>query len=201
MNELRNRFAELLLVQRDVPTTWTIRQRDALDQVTKFIYRSSTLEDVRSRCAAENLDAATSGYAQHRWKNFVRHDAWLELTILTVPGARMYEEPRHRTRDLYLPLHSGETVFDLKVTRWPSRLPRNTSLEGVAHWMYENQSQQGRYHLDNRLFVVGLNETALCDYENACDSIENFWSSRDETVFVVPVGDSPPTAGVILVSD
>lgn len=194
---LEQRFQDLLEIQRDVPTTWSLRQRDVLDRTTSFIYRCKTLSDVRKNCKSSNLNNDTQSYALHRWKNFVRHDAWLDLTLATIPGARPFEDPKDRTRDLYLSLDSGETVFDLKVTRWPSRLEKSSSLQQVAEWMYLNQSQQGRHHVENRLFVVGINELILCDIDAAHRNILSFWKQRKSHVFQLSLAGSRPTAGVL----
>ena len=178
-----------------------MRQRDGLDRATAFIYRCEQLDEVRERSQAAQLDGDATPYALHRWKNVVRHDAWLDLVIATLPHARPFEAPKDRTRDLYLPLDGGETVFDLKVPRWPSRLSRSADLHQVAEWMYVNQSQQGRHHLDNRLFVVGENELILCDIETARRNILRFWEQRDTSVFRVALNGGSPTAGVLCVSD
>ncbi len=198
---LAQRFSDLLEIQRNVPTSWSVRQRDSLDRATAFIYRCDSLAEVRERCTTDRLDDDTESYALHRWKNFVRHDAWLDLVLTTIPASRPYEEPKHRTRDLYLPLAAGETVFDLKVTRWPSRIPLTETLLYVAEWMYVNQSQQSRHHLDNRLFVVGVNELILCDIEIARRSVLAFWEQRQTSVFQVVLQAGRPTAGVVRVSE
>jgi hypothetical protein len=200
-DNLEKRFEELLQVQRDVPTSWTVRQRDSLDRLTAFIYGCDTIKEVLDRSQSVELDETATSYALHRWKNFVRHDAWLDLILSMVPDARPFEVPRDRTRDLYLALNGGETVFDLKVTRWPSRLPESANLRQVAEWMYANQSQQSRHHLDNRLFVVGKDELILCDIHAARRNVTQFWINRKTSVFQVHIDGHEPTAGVLRVSD
>jgi len=194
------RFRELEQVQERVPTRWEVRQRDALDRATSFIYSASSLSDVLRHCRSSSLDDQTASYAQHRWKNFVRHDAWLDLIFERFPECRPFEDPKHRTKDLYVPVNGSDVIFDLKVTRWPSRLDRGTSLNDVARWMYSNQSQEQRFHLDNRLFVVGEPEGAVCRYELAVATVEKFRAAREEFVFDLHVGGRSVVAGVLLVT-
>jgi hypothetical protein len=183
-----------------VPTRWAIKQRDVLDRATAFIYSATSLSHVLQECRKAGLDEQTTSYAQHRWKNFVRHDAWLDLIYQEFPGCRPYEDPKDRTRDLYVPVMGSDVVFDLKVTRWPSRLDRSNSLRDVALWMYSNQSQQQRFHLDNRLFVIGDPESAVCRYNLALAAVQKFKQSPDKTVFKVTVDHRTVAAGVLLVT-
>ncbi len=49
--------------------------------------------------------------------------------------------------------------FDLKLSDLPRRYGRDLAYarahpEDLARWLYENQSQEGRFHAANRLFVV-----------------------------------------------
>lgn len=198
-SSIENRFRDLEEIQDRVPTSWSIRQRNSLDQATSFIYRSSSLAEVRRNCRAAGLNDETTSYALHRWKNFVRHDAWLDLLYERFPGCRPYENPRDRTRDLYVPVSGAEVIFDLKVTRWPSRVAKDASLHAVATWMYANQSTQQRFHLDNRLFVVGDPEGAVCRYELAVETVELFRSAPEKLIFDLVFDSGSATSGVLLV--
>lgn len=196
---VESRFRDLQEVQERVPTSWSVRQGDSLDRATAFIYSTTSLAEVLDRCGASGLDEKATSYAQHRWKNFVRHDAWLDLIYLEFPGCRPFENPRDRTKDLYVPVRGVEVIFDLKVTRWPARLDRGAELPDVARWMYSNQSRQQRFHLDNRLFVVGDPEGAVCSYELALATVERFRRAPDEVIFALDFESSSATAGVLVV--
>ena len=199
VSSVESRFRDLEEVQERVPTSWLVRQRDALDRATAFIYSATSLAEVLQQSRTARLDEQTTSYAQHRWKNFVRHDAWLDLLYAEFPGCRPFENARDRTKDLYVPVGRNEVIFDLKVTRWPSRLEKSASLPEVARWMYLNQSQQQRFHLDNRLFVVGDPEAAVCRYELALDTVDNFRRQAESFVFNLAFESGSATAGVLLV--
>jgi hypothetical protein len=196
---VESRFRDLHEVQERVPTSWSIRQRDALDRATAFIYSVTSLAEVLQQCHVARLDEQTASYAQHRWKNFVRHDVWLDLLYAEFPGCRPFENAKDRTKDLYVPVGGSEIIFDLKVTRWPSRLDRTSSLADVARWMYSNQSQQQRFHLDNRLFVVGDPEAAVCRYDLALATVQRFRTKAEDFVFRLDFEGGSATAGVLLV--
>jgi hypothetical protein len=93
----------------------------------------------------------------HRWYNYHTHQAALDIIL---DHARTYPEkdPFHHTVDFYL----DGVGFDLKLTRFPGRYGRDLAHArahpgDLARWLYQNQSNQGRFHAANRLFVV------LCD--------------------------------------
>lgn len=197
--QVERRFRELEEVQDRVPTSWSVRQRDSLDRATAFIYSTPSLAGVLQQCRAADLDEQTTSYAQHRWKNFMRHDAWLDLIYLEFPGCRPFENPRDRTKDLYVPVGGTEVIFDLKVTRWPTRLEKSAPLPEVAQWMYTNQSRQQRFHLDNRLFVVGDPEGAVCRYELALATVERFRRAPEQAIFTLNFERSSATSGVLVV--
>lgn len=197
---IKARFRELEEVQERVPTNWAVKQRDALDGATAFIYSATSLSMVLEECRRAGLDSQSTSYAQHRWKNFIRHDSWLDLIYDEFPGCRPYENPRDRTRDLYVPVEGSEIIFDLKVTRWPLRLDHDSPLLNVAQWMYSNQSQEQRFHLDNRLFVVGSPESAVCRYDLAVETIERFKQSPKKNLYNLVLDHGRVTAGVLLVT-
>jgi hypothetical protein len=198
-DSVESRFRDLQEVQERVPTSWSVRQRDALDRATSFIYSATSLADVLRQSREALLDEQSTSYAQHRWKNFVRHDVWLDLLYAEFPGCRPFENIRDRTKDLYVPVGGAEVIFDLKVTRWPSRLDRAASLPDVARWMYDNQSQQQRFHLDNRLFVVGDPEGAVCRYDLALATVKQFRRDAADFVFTLKFESGSAVAGVLLV--
>jgi hypothetical protein len=75
--------------------------------------------------------------------------------LLAHPRTRPEPDPFHHTVDFYL----DERGFDLKLTDFPQRFGHDlayarTHTEDLARWLYRRQSQQGRFHVANRLFVV-----------------------------------------------
>jgi len=146
---------------------WGRVQGDEWDRASRFIYATRTLDALRRetrRVAAETgLPLRDFGrYVIRRWYNFHTHQAALDV-ILAHPRTRPEPDPFHHTVDFYL----DNEGFDLKLTPLPRGFGRNIAHarahpDELAHWLYERQSKQGRFHAANRLFVV-LHDTANPD--------------------------------------
>jgi hypothetical protein len=138
---------------------WGRAQSDDWDAHSRFIYSIHSLHELRCETKRVAREAGLpvedfARYVIHRWYNYHTHELALELFAR---HSRVRREPdvRHPTIDFYL---DGEP-FDLKLTRFP-----RTYEEGLdrararpvelARWLYERQSQQGRHHAANRLFLV-----------------------------------------------
>jgi len=149
--------SELLKVKQMPP--WGRVQGDEWDRASRFIYNIRELNGLRretKRVAAERgLPLRDFGsYVIRRWYNFHTHQAALDL-ILAHPRTRAEPDPFHHTVDFYL----DEEGFDLKLTTLPRGLGHDLAYarahpEELARWLYVNQSKQGRFHGDNRLFVI-----------------------------------------------
>jgi hypothetical protein len=170
------------------------KQSDACDNKTRFIYECSSLSEVRHQSALNELSPELSSYAEKRWVNLVRHDSWLQL-FLDRPGCEPWPDPKDRNRDL---LVSG-TVFDLKVTRYPNRCSAGLSRRELATWYYENQSQESRFHLSNRLFVCAHREADLYDLARAETAVDEFLADYDSQVMSLHLEHQQPTSAVLFV--
>jgi hypothetical protein len=138
---------------------WGRSQGDQWDRLSNFIYRVQTLQGLRRQvqavARAKRLDiAAFENYAVRRWYNHHTHDQILQI-FYTHSEVRPAENRKSHTIDFYF----REIPFDLKISRFPRAYPETIEFarqnpHHLALWQYENQSQQGRYHTDNRLFIV-----------------------------------------------
>jgi hypothetical protein len=154
--------AELAQVKRLPP--WPRVQDDDWDRASRFIYATQTLNALRRktrRVATESeLPLREFGaYVLHRWYNFHTHQLALDV-ILAHERTRPEEDPFHHTVDFYL----DGLGYDLKMTRLPARYEHDLDYarahpEDLIRWLYEHQSQQGRSHFANRLFVVLSDQT------------------------------------------
>ncbi len=155
--------SELQKTLEHIGPNWK-RQNDHSDRSTNFIYTAESYDDVVSKAEAAGCDVK---YALHRWYNFKTSKECER--IFAACGAKREVNPKNKTVDFYV---NGEP-FDLKLTVYPAKLsvrhPYNlTTREGknrMIRWLYENQSQGGRKHLANRLFIV-------CEGEDPYESLK-----------------------------
>ena len=153
-NDIRQ---ELLRVQAMLP--WGRVQSDAWDTASRFIYSVRTLDDLRRETKRAAREAglplrAFGQYVLRRWYNYHTHQIVLEM-ILAHPRTRAEADPFHPTVDFYL----DGIGFDLKMSEFPRAYPHDLRYaldhpEDLARWLYIHQSQQGRFHGANRLFIV-----------------------------------------------
>ena len=169
------------------------KQRDIYDNQTRFIYACSSLCEVRHQTALTGLSSELSAYAEKRWVNFVRHDSWLQL-FLDRPECEPWPDPTDRNRDLLV----FGTTFDLKVTRYPNKCSAGLSCRELATWYYENQSQESRFHLSNRLFVCASREADLYDLPHATAVVEAFLTNYESQVMSLHLEHQQTTCAVLL---
>jgi hypothetical protein len=127
--------------------------------LSRYVYRTETLNALRRRTRQVVSEAGLplddfAAYVLRRWYNFQTHNAVLDM-ILAHPRTRPEPDPFHHTVDFYL----DERGFDLKLSDFPRRYGHDlayarTHPDDLARWLYQRQSQQGRYHAANRLYLV-----------------------------------------------
>lgn len=131
------------------------KQNDENDNATNFIYWCKNIIQVLDLAMSNEIDTI---YAVHRWYNFVTSKMAEEL--FEQFGAKPENNPKHHEIDFYL----KDIGFDLKVTVLPQNSPLNNiktrkEKNEMIKWLYNNQSQEGRKHLSNKIFI-------LCDAED-----------------------------------
>lgn len=149
------------------------KQNNKLDASTKFIYTCKTLEELRSNSIQIGIDF---NYALHRWYNF--NCAKIHEDFFIQNGAVKEKDFYHKTIDFYL----FNTPFDLKTTYFPKAiravkeydLNSRKGKNNLIRWLYENQSQQGRFHLENRLFIVCTDLASKSNFEKIETNVKNF---------------------------
>lgn len=140
------------------PYQWGTKQTDQLDKQTRFIYKTETFEDLlkqinlrfEAMVEKENL----KNYALNRWYNF--HSAMaIEQIFKSHQMVTKTKQAKDKEKDFFI----DGIPFDHKTTVFPKQF-KGTFNEAInqpnnlIEWLYEHQSQQGRHHLKNRLFVV-----------------------------------------------
>ena len=158
-------FDELSASFNHSTNSWKVRQNNVLDAQTNFIYSIKSFADFE-QYFIDNRDVSLElrSYAEHRWRNFRRHDAWLALIINVWPDTKLAVDARDRGKDFSVKIENSWIDFDLKVTRYPNSAEKNLDDLQLARWMYLNQSTQNRFHLKNRVFVVASPESSIYEY-------------------------------------
>ena len=140
----------------DFPYTWGRKQSDEWDRKTKFIYQTQDFESLETQC--KDFDNELRNYAFNRWLNFWSAKA-LEQIFTNYPNVRKEENQFSKTVDFYI----SEIPFDHKSSVFPKQFGQSLDYaiehkKELIEWLYQNQSQQGRKHLENRLFIIFFDE-------------------------------------------
>lgn len=143
-HELKQRFTEPYY-------PWGRKQSDDWDGRTNFIYQAQSWNELKLKTLKMHSDLYK--YAVNRWFNFWSARG-IEAIFCQLPGVVAAKE-KDRLKDFMI----QGIPFDHKTTVFPKGYGydlahASTYPDGLAKWLYENQSTERRYHLANRLFVV-----------------------------------------------
>lgn len=148
--ELKKRWA--------YPYRWGQKQNDEFDNATNFIYHiplfAELLKETDRRFKSEKNYNDYFNYTLNRWYNFWSAQC-IEQIFCSLPGVIPALDEKDRLIDFTI---HGAT-FDHKTSVFPKNFPYKIE-DAIKHtdelikWLYKNQSQQKRKHLNNRLFIV-----------------------------------------------
>ena len=154
MEKIKNLIAiEIELKKRlKFPYKWGRKQSDSWDTKTRFIYQTLHFEDLLKR--TKNLDEGLKNYALNRWYNFWSAKA-IEAIFTTHKSVEANEDIYHKSVDFKI----EQIAFDHKTSVFPKKFHQRyyqavTEKEALIRWLYQNQSQESRKHLKNRLFII-----------------------------------------------
>lgn len=133
---------------------WGKKQDNSWDSMTNFIYKAASFEQLIAQCRNKNFPQELENYAVNRWLNFQSAQA-IESMFNAHPLVQPEPNKFHHSIDFYI----DGLNFDHKTSVFPRRFNRTIQealedKEGLITWLYRNQSQQRRKHLDNRIFVI-----------------------------------------------
>ncbi len=138
---------------------WGIKQNDHFDQLTEFIYKYDEFDALLGRIEKERQLISDDkdvffNYALNRWFNFLSSLA-VENIFCSNPKVKANIDRRDKLVDFSI----NDIVFDHKTSVFPRGFRHNLNYaiknkNELIKWLYENQSQQGRKHFGNRLFIV-----------------------------------------------
>lgn len=134
------------------PYKWGRKQSDDWDAKTSFIYSTPTFDKLLEKTAT--FDKEVRDYALNRWFNF-----WSAEAVEKLFSLHEKVTPNINKFDKLIDFTIDTTCFDHKTTVFPIGFnqtvayAKNNPVE-LIQWLYSNQSQEGRKHLKNRLFIV-----------------------------------------------
>jgi len=140
------------------PYQWKRKQNNSFDQSTNFIYTIHNFEEVLNEIKYRHSHKKDYDdyfqYALNRWYNFWSAKA-IEQVFCSLPETQAAHNKYDKQKDFYI----QNIPFDHKTSVFPKGF-RNTIEYAQKHpkeliqWLYNNQSQQGRKHFKNRLFLL-----------------------------------------------
>ncbi len=132
--------------------SWGRKQSNSWDFDTNFIYQTYSFESLLKQISG--FDQQLKDYALNRWYNF-----WSAMAAEDIFSSHENVEPNINSYDKLIDFKINGIPFDHKTSVFPKGF--NQSYEyakehkkEIITWLYENQSQEGRKHLKNRLFII-----------------------------------------------
>lgn len=154
---------------------WGRKQSDNWDKQTNFIYKTYSFESLLKK--TEYLQNDVKNYALNRWYNY-----WSAMALEDIFCTHNRVIANKNIYDKLVDFTIDNIPFDHKTSVYPKKF--NQSIEfakenkkDLIDWLYINQSQQGRKHLKNRLFVV------LFDKNN------QHWKLKSEILYMKTIID------------
>lgn len=149
------------------PYKWGRKQSNSWDRQTNFIYKVSRFNQLLIE--TENYSRELTDYALNRWYNY-----WSAMAIESIFTSHENVVANKNKYDKLVDFKLNSIPFDHKTSVFPKGFGQSfeyavRNKEELIKWLYENQSQQGRKHLKNRLFLV------LCDSQGG-----NHWKIKAE---------------------
>lgn len=134
------------------PYRWGRKQSDSWDRETNFIYSTNSFQGLLEK--TRSLDHKIHDYALNRWYNY-----WSAMGAEYLFSTHPQVCPYKNIYDKFVDFTLQDIPFDHKTTVFPKGYPHSIHYalehkQELIEWLYLNQSQQGRKHLKNRLFIV-----------------------------------------------
>jgi len=134
------------------PYRWGRKQSNSWDSDTNFIYRTYSFESLLRKTAPLNQELRD--YALNRWYNF-----WSAMAVEDIFASHSNIIANKNVYDKLVDFTIDHIPFDHKTSIFPKGFNHSyeyaiNNEKELIQWLYDNQSQQGRKHLKNRLFIV-----------------------------------------------
>ncbi len=166
--ELKNRLP--------YPYKWGRKQSNDWDSDTNFIYKTYRFDKLLQK--TETFNQELKDYALNRWYNY-----WSAMAVEAIFASHDNVQANKNVYDKLVDFKISEIPFDHKTSIFPKGFnkPYEYAIENkkeLITWLYDNQSQEGRKHLKNRLFIV------LYDKET-----QQHWKMKSEVILLKNVVD------------
>ncbi len=134
------------------PYRWGRKQSNAWDSDTNFIYQTYSFESLLRK--TEHLNQDLRDYALNRWYNF-----WSAMAAEDIFASHSNVVANKNSYDKLVDFTIDGIPFDHKTSIYPKGFNKlyeyaKENEKELIQWLYDNQSQQGRKHLKNRLFII-----------------------------------------------
>lgn len=143
----------------DYPYRWGRKQSNDWDQKTNFIYKTYSFEKLLQR--TELFNQELRDYALNRWYNY-----WSAMAAEDIFSQHNNVKANKNIYDKLVDFTIDQIPFDHKTSIFPKGFGKSFKYakehkKELIQWLYENQSQEGRKHLKNRLFIVLYNGSTM----------------------------------------
>ncbi len=153
---------DLLKVERELkkrlcmPYRWGRKQSNSWDSATNFIYKTYSFDTLLRR--TNNMEVALKDYTLNRWYNF-----WSAMAVEDIFASHSNVIANKNSFDKLVDFTINGIPFDHKTSVFPKGFGHSLQYakeneRELIQWLYDNQSQQGRKHLKNRLFIIIYDE-------------------------------------------
>lgn len=141
------------------PYHWGRRQSDAWDKATRFIYHTYSFRVLLER--TEAFSPEMQDYALNRWYNY-----WSAKAAEDIFAAHPKVQANKNVYDKLVDFKINGIPFDHKTSKFPKNFNKSFDYaqqhkNELIQWLYANQSQEGRHHFSNRLFIVLYDDVAF----------------------------------------
>jgi len=134
------------------PYKWGRKQSNSWDRDTNFIYNTYSFGSLLRK--TEPLSQELKDYALNRWYNY-----WSAMAVEDIFTSHSNIVANKNCYDKLVDFTIDNIPFDHKTTIFPRGFGKSYEYaikneKELVQWLYDNQSQQGRKHFKNRLFIV-----------------------------------------------
>ncbi len=181
-----------LINRLSYPYRWGRKQSNSWDHATNFIYKTYSMQKLL--ILIEPMTQDLKDYAMNRWYNY-----WSAMAVEDIFSSHSCVKANSNVYDKLVDFKINDIPFDHKTSVFPRGFKHSYEYalehkKELIEWLYINQSQEGRKHLSNRLFIIMYDrqreehwkmKSEIMIVKKAIDKyIKNFQSDKLEKVYI-----------------